>query len=146
MDISEFGINDEFAEDVLQPGIYNMSYVKAEEIEGKNNYLGVKMYFQIDGTSHMVAGLFGVRSNDQKVVDRGKQSLAMLCNAAGLTELKNTDDLKGKVVSCKVKHNEKGYPEIDDSFGRNWKKVEVQEKPQKKKSTVSESDDDEIPF
>ena len=138
MDLSKHKIEvDEMAGEVLEPGVYNMSYVSAEEVEGKDGWLGCKMTF--------VSATFTLKHKEEKYIDWGKQSLAMLANAAGLTELKETDDLKGKVVSCEVRHNKAGYPEIYDNFGRNWKAVEDKPVAKKKVSKPDDSDDD-IPF
>ena len=72
----------------------------------------------------------------------------MLSNAAGIfPTFTNTEDLKGKVVSGKVIINDKGYPEIDDAYGKNWRKAEETEAKAKKVETSSTDDfDDEIPF
>ena len=106
------------------------------------------MLFAVEGKSAFVPCTFTVASNNPKAVDIGKQSLAMLANAAGLTQLKDTDDLKGKVVSVEVKHNDRGYPEVDDSFGRNWSAVEKKVSATKvePKKADEEGDTSDIPF
>ena len=51
------------------------------------------------------------------------------------------------MVSGKVIINDKGYPEIDDAYGKNWRKAEETEAKAEKVETSSTNDfDDEIPF
>ena len=150
MDLSNYDleVDTSMEKDVLAPGRYNVSYVSAEEISGKNGWVAVKILFAVEGKSAFVPCTFTVASNNPKAVDIGKQSLAMLANAAGLTQLKDTDDLKGKVVSVEVKHNDRGYPEVDDSFGRNWSAVEKKVSATKvePKKADEEGDTSDIPF
>jgi len=72
----------------------------------------------------------------------------MLANAAGLSQLKDTDDLKGKVVSVEVKHNDKGYAFIDDNYGKSWQAVEKKVSATKvePKKADEEEDTSDIPF
>ena len=150
MDLSNYDleVDTSMEKDVLAPGKYNVSYVSAEEITGKNGWVAVKMLFAVEGKSAFVPCTFTVASNNPKAVDVGKQSLAMLANAAGLTQLKDTDDLKGKTVSVEVKHNERGYPEIDDNYGKNWQAVEKKVSATKvePKKADEEEDTSDIPF
>jgi uncharacterized membrane protein YukC len=149
MDLSNYDLEVDatLEQEALQPGKYNVSYVSAEEISGKNGWVAIKMLFSVEGTNHFVPCTFTVGSNNPKAIDIGRQSLAMLANAAGLTELKNTEDLKGKVVSVEVKNNESGYAEIDDNYGKNWQAVEKKAVAKKVTPKKAEPEDDpDIPF
>lgn len=151
MDLSNYDIevNGSLEQDVLKPGRYNVSYVSAEEITGKNGWVAIKMLFSVEGQNAFVPCTFTVGHNNPKVVDVGKQSLAMLANAAGLTQLKDTDDLKGQTVSVEVAHNDNGYAEINDNYGKSWQAVEkkVAAKKVKPESQKPDSDTEEdIPF
>tara|TARA_E500000318_G_C3414078_1_gene154719 strand:- start:117 stop:566 length:450 start_codon:yes stop_codon:yes gene_type:complete len=149
MDLSNYDLNVDMSmeKDVLAPGRYNVSYVSAEEITGKNGWVAIKMVFAVEGKSAFVPCTFTVASNNPKAVDVGKQSLAMLANAAGLSQLKNTEDLKGKTVAVEVKHNERGYAEIDDNYGKNWQAVAKKVSDTKAEpKQADEEDTSDIPF
>ena len=149
MDLSNYDLNVDMSmeKDVLAPGRYNVSYVSAEEITGKNGWVAIKMVFAVEGKSAFVPCTFTVASNNPKAVDVGKQSLAMLANAAGLSQLKNTEDLKGKTVAVEVKHNERGYAEIDDNYGKNWQAVAKKVSATKAEpKQADEEDTSDIPF
>jgi predicted 3-demethylubiquinone-9 3-methyltransferase (glyoxalase superfamily) len=146
MDLSNYEVDNVVVGDSeqLAPGRYNVSYVSAEEIQGKNGWVAAKILFSVEGEQgKFVNCTFTLAHNKDSAVNIGKTSLMMLAKAAGLTNLTNTDDLKGKTVSVEVKHNEKGYAEIADDYGKSWQAVETK-KVAPQKTEVGKTSD--IPF
>ena len=64
--------------------------------------------------------------------------------------MKDTDELKGKLVSAEVGFNDNGYPIVKDDYGKTWQAVEeTKSSPKQKVEEEEESSgivDDEIPF
>jgi len=138
----------------IKEGRYNMEYFSEEEMRSENNpdWIGLRITFRItDGEEKgkFASCLFSLKNpKSPKSVEIARESLGLLSNAAGIfPTFTNTEDLKGKVVSGKVIINDKGYPEIDDAYGKNWRKAEETEAKAEKVETSSTDDfDDEIPF
>ena len=147
MDLSEYDLSVKALEnEALEPGRYNVSYVSAEEVSNGDGWVAVKILFSVEGTTQFVPCTFTVACKNPKAVEIGQQSLALLANAAGLTQLKDTEELKDKPVSVEIINNEGGYPEVNDNFGKNWKAVEKKAVAKKVKPKVEDDADDEIPF
>ena len=64
-------------------------------------------------------GLFTVANpNSPKSVEIGKTELSALASSCGLTELKNTEQLRGIRFNGVVKINDNGYAELDPAYGK----------------------------
>ena len=140
----------------LEPGRYTMHFAGDEIIAGKNNWVALKMYFEIDGTTIVMNTTFTLGSDNPKAMEIGDISLKLLLKAMGVTSMKNTDVLVGKSVSGQLirdPDNER-YMKIDQNYGKNWQPVEGTKaeapKPAAEPAKVEAKDDsefdDKIPF
>ena len=155
MDISNFFDNVEVVEEQteIKPGRYDLEYVNTNDElrSGQNGWMGMQLNFRIAGTGLQTGFTVTVAHDNPKYVGFGVKEMACLAKAAGITgSLRNTDELKGKTVSCMLKLNERNYPEIDSKFGSHWqpaqgKKVEASA-PTPAKTKVEEELGDKIPF
>ena len=155
MDISNFFDNVEVVEEQteIKPGRYDLEYVNTNDElrSGQNGWMGMQLNFRIAGTGLQTGFTVTVAHDNPKYVGFGVKEMACLAKAAGITgSLRNTDELKGKTVSCMLKLNERNYPEIDSKFGSNWqpaqgKKVEASA-PTPAETKVEEDLGDKIPF
>ena len=82
----------------LEPGRYTMHFAGDEIITGKNNWVALKTFFEIDGSTIVMNTTFTLGSDNPKAVEIGDISLKLLLKAMGVTSMKNTDELVGK--SC----------------------------------------------
>jgi hypothetical protein len=108
----------------LEEGRYNLDYAgdpEDDEVPGRNGYLGMKILFEIQGTTIIVSALFTLKHNDPKNVEIGRECIKKFAKACGLSGgLKHTNQLINKSVSCELKRNDRGYLEIADNFGNAW--------------------------
>ena len=130
MDISSYLGEVEVAQEQteVKPGRYNLEYVNTnDELKaGKNNWVGMQINFKIQNTGVFAPFTVTLAHDNPTNVGYGIKDMGLLAKAAGLTgSIKNTDDLKGKVVSCMLKLNDNGYPEVDSKFGSHWKEAEA---------------------
>jgi len=153
MDLEQYGgLEVTETDDAIEPGKYTMQYVDETQMENDSGWVGLRMSFQIQGPKNegrVVSGLFTVaNANSSKSVEIGKTELSALASACGLTALKNTEELRGIKFNGMVKTNDKGYPELDSNFGKNFSKVEQATATPvvKAEKPKAETLDDEIPF
>ena len=138
----------------LEPGRYTMHFAGDEIINGKNNWVALKMYFELDGTTIVMNTTFTLGSDNPKAVTIGDISLKLLLKAMGVTSMKNTEELLGKAVSgvlVRDPENER-YMKIDQNYGKNWQPVEAAKAPtpapaaKPVEKNKEEDLGDEIPF
>ena len=155
MDISNFFGDVEIVEQQtdIKPGRYDLEYVNTNDElrSGQNGWMGMQLNFRVAGTGLQTGFTVTVAHDNPKYVGFGIKEMACLAKAAGITgSLKNTDELNGKTVSCMLKLNDNGYPEIDSKFGSHWqpaegKKVEASA-PAPAETKVEDDLGDKIPF
>ena len=160
MDLTNYDVNTESRSSV-EPGRHVLNWVGEDEdlIEGKNNWRGCKMYFEVDGHGLKISHTFTVAYDKPEVVDRGIKSLLLMAQAMGLKEPpKDTASaFMGKSVSACLIKDKNGYLVIDEDFGNTWQAVsktkddtaDIQVSPSQKDLDAvgsSPSDDDDIPF
>jgi len=152
MDLSNYEISASSNEEGLEPGRYTLEYVSDEMIEGgTNGWVALKATFKVKTEgNYFVSATFALEHNNPKVVEIGLDKLAKLARACGLDNLKNSDELVGKLVSAEVVLNDNGYPEVKDDYGKTYQPVKQEAAPKKVVANKSESDEDEdtsdIPF
>jgi hypothetical protein len=130
----------------LEPGRYTMHFAGDEIITGKNNWVALKMFFEIDGSTIVMNTTFTLQSDNPKAVEIGDISLKLLLKAMGVTSMKNTDELVGKSVSGQLirdPDNER-YLKIDQNYGKNWQPVEETKAPTPAAKPVEESKEDDL--
>tara|TARA_R100001510_G_scaffold31376_1_gene28013 strand:+ start:23 stop:505 length:483 start_codon:yes stop_codon:yes gene_type:complete len=160
MDLTNYDVNTESRSSV-EPGRHTLNWVGEDEdlIEGKNNWRGCKMYFEVDGHGMKISHTFTVAHDNPEVVDRGIKSLLLLAQAMGLKEPPKDTSVAfmNKSVEAEIIKGKDGYLEINDDFGKTWKAVsntkddtdDIQVSPSQKDLDAvnsSASDDDNIPF
>jgi hypothetical protein len=158
MDLEQYGGLEVSQEDEqIAPGKYVMQYLEETEIRNDSGWIGCRMTFQIQGPKHqgrLVSGLFTVANpNSPKSVEIGKTELSALASSCGLTELKNTEQLKGIRFNGVVKINDNNYAELDPAYGKNFSRAEQGESiipkedvAEPKPIEVDPLDSEEIPF
>ena len=158
MDLEQYGGLEVGQEDEqIAPGKYVMQYLEETEIRNDSGWIGCRMTFQIQGPKHqgrLVSGLFTVANpNSPKSVEIGKTELSALASSCGLTELKNTEQLKGIRFNGVVKINDNGYAELDPAYGKNFSRAEQGESILPKEEVAAQKpvevdpvDSEEIPF
>jgi len=158
MDLEQYGGLEVSQEDEqIAPGKYVMQYLEETEIRNDSGWIGCRMTFQIQGPKHqgrLVSGLFTVANpNSPKSVEIGKTELSALASSCGLTELKNTEQLKGIRFNGVVKINDNNYAELDPAYGKNFSRAEQgesilpkEEVAEAKPIEVDPLDSEEIPF
>ncbi len=130
----------------LEPGRYTMHFAGDEIITGKNNWVALKMFFEIDGSTIVMNTTFTLGSDNPKAVEIGDISLKLLLKAMGVTSMKNTDELVGKSVSGQLVRdpdNER-YLKIDQNYGKNWQPVEETNAPTHAAKPVEENKEDDL--
>ncbi len=130
----------------LEPGRYTMHFAGDEIIHGKNNWVALKMFFEIDGSTIVMNTTFTLGSDNPKAVEIGDISLKLLLKAMGVTSMKNTDELVGKSVSGQLirdPDNER-YLKIDQNYGKNWQPVEEVKAPTPAAKPVEENKEDDL--
>tara|TARA_R100001443_G_scaffold105139_2_gene114068 strand:+ start:476 stop:973 length:498 start_codon:yes stop_codon:yes gene_type:complete len=135
----------------LEPGRYNLHYAGHEMMANDKGWEGMKIIFEVDGTTINVDSLFTLKHPKDDVVKRGQNSLKLFGNAVGINSIKSADQFLGKTVSADLIRNEKGYLAIDEQFGGTWgaplTKEEAKEKVKKEaKDDDSEIKSEDIPF
>jgi hypothetical protein len=152
MDLSNYQISSASNEEAIKPGRYTLEYVSDEMVEGgTNGWKALKATFRVKAEgSYFVTTTFALEHNNPKVVEIGLEKLAKLARACGLDNLKNSDELVGKLVSAEVVLNDNGYPEVKDDYGKTYQPVKQDAAPKKVEANTSESDEEEdtsdIPF
>jgi hypothetical protein len=153
MDLSNYEISASSNEEGLEPGRYTLEYVSDEMIEGgTNGWVALKATFKVKTEgNYFVSATFALEHNNPKVVEIGLDKLAKLARACGLDNLKNSDELVGKLVSAEVVLNKNGYPEVNgEDYGKTYQPVNQEAAPKKVEANTSESDEEEdtsdIPF
>ena len=152
MDLSNYQISSASNEEAIKPGRYTLEYVSDEMVEGgTNGWKALKATFRVKAEgSYFVTTTFALEHNNPKVVEIGLEKLAKLARACGLENLKNSDELVGKLVSAEVVLNDNGYPEVKDDYGKTYQPVGQGATPKKVEANTSESDEEEdtsdIPF
>ena len=163
MDLTEFGLDNLEAAgssggaERVKPGRYNFEYAGSEEIQGANGWRALKIHFDVEGEIIKVSHAFTMAHNTStKAVEIGRESLMKMLNAMGVSSIKNTDELLGKKVEGELVVGDKGYLEIADNFGNNWKQygttlakenVDPKEVLPKEEIFPSDVDDeDDLPF
>lgn len=152
MDLSNYEISSASNEEAIKPGRYTLEYVSDEMVEGgTNGWKALKVTFRVKAEgSYFVTTTFALEHNNPKVVQIGLEKLAKLARACGLENLKNSDELVGKLVSAEVVLNDNGYPEVKDDYGKTYQPVDQVAAPKKVEANTSESDEEEdtsdIPF
>tara|TARA_X000001388_G_scaffold66956_1_gene54012 strand:+ start:31 stop:483 length:453 start_codon:yes stop_codon:yes gene_type:complete len=150
MDVTNWDLDAIPEEEELKEGRHIMEYHDAEVIGNDNGWQAIKVTFKIKDSGNFVGCTFTMQANNPKAVEIGKGSFNALVKAAGLTAMKDTEELKGKFISAEVGFNDNGYPEIKDNFGKTWQAVEKTKSSSKPKVEEEEESsgivDDEIPF
>ena len=152
MDLSNYQISSASNEEAIKPGRYTLEYISDEMVEGgTNGWKALKATFRVKAEgSYFVTTTFALEHNNPKVVEIGLEKLAKLARACGLDNLKNSDELVGKLVSAEVVLNDNGYPEVKDDYGKTYQPVKQDAAPKKVEANTSESDEEEdtsdIPF
>ena len=152
MDLSNYQISSVSNEEAIKPGRYTLEYISDEMVEGgTNGWKALKVTFRVKAEgSYFVTTTFALEHNNPKVVEIGLEKLAKLARACGLDNLKNSDELVGKLVSAEVVLNDNGYPEVKDDYGKTYQPVKQDAAPKKVVANKSESDEEEdtsdIPF
>jgi|TARA_X000001388_G_C2229781_1_gene122682 hypothetical protein len=134
----------------LEPGRYNLHYAGHEMMANDKGWEGMKIIFEVDGTTINVNSLFTLKHPKEDVVVRGTTSLKLFGNAAGINSIKSADQFLGKTVSADLIRGEKGYLEIDEQYGRTWgmplSKEEAKEEVKKEAKDDDSEISDAIPF
>ena len=159
----------------LPEGRYNFEFVRvagaddnAENgiVTGKNDWKALKLIFKMIN-SDIDKDLFfsttfttdydatavakdGKTNKREMLLDMSKANYKALCHFAG-ADLKNTDSLVGRKVSCLCVQGDGGYLELDpgprggnwDAFTEENKSLRIEVKPG---SGVLDVDDDDIPY
>ena len=149
MDITSWDLDTIPEEKELKEGRYVMEYHDAEVIDNDKGWQAIKITFRVKDSGNFVGCTFTMEANNPKAVEIGKGSFNALVKAAGLTSMKDTDELKGKFISAEVGFNDNGYPIIKDNYGKTWQAVEETKSSPEPKVEEEESSgiiDDEIPF
>ena len=149
MDITSWDLDAIPEEEELKEGRHVMEYHDAEVIGNDNGWQAIKVTFKIKDSGNFVGCTFTMEANNPKAVEIGKGSFNALVKAAGLTSMKDTDELKGKFISAEVGFNDNGYPIIKDNYGKTWQEVEgTKSRPEPKVEEEESSGiiSDEIPF
>ena len=157
MDITEFnieaGVDGSSGGEKIKPGRYNLEYKGSDMIENDRGWKALKIMFDVEGEIVNVSHAFTmVNPNSEKQAEIGKQSLALMFNAMGVTTIKDTDELVNKKVNVELVYGEKGYLEIQDNFGKGWS--EATKPGEKPKPVVDEDeiyppdadDNEDLPF
>ena len=157
MDITEFnieaGVDGSSGGEKIKPGRYNLEYKGSDMIENDRGWKALKIMFDVEGEIVSVSHAFTmVNPNSEKQAEIGKQSLALMFNAMGVTTIKDTDELVNKKVNVELVYGEKGYLEIQDNFGKGWS--EATKPGEKPKPVVDEDeifppdadDNEDLPF
>jgi len=157
MDITEFnieaGVDGSSGGEKIKPGRHNLEYKGSDMIEGANGWKALKILFDVEGEIVSVSHAFTMaHDTSTKAVEIGKQSLALMFNAMGVTTIKDTDELVNKKVNVELIYGEKGYLEIQDNFGKGWS--EATKPGEKPKPVVDEDeifppdadDNEDLPF
>ena len=160
MDLTNYDVNTESRSSV-KPGRHVLNWVVEDEdlVEGKNNWRGCKMYFEVDGHGMKISHTFTVAHDNPDVVDRGIKSLLLLAQAMGLKEPPKDTSVAfmNKSVEAEIIKGKDGYLEINDDFGKTWQSVsetkddtdDIQVSPTQEdldEVGSNSSDDDDIPF
>ena len=143
--------------EAIKAGRYDLEFVGVEGglRGGKNGWVGMQLNFKILNANSNVFAPFTVTldHDDEATKNRGRRDLEAMTAAMACGPWKSTNALIGKVASCKVKLNDRGYPEVDSYFGENWQKASVikTQETQVKKPAPAQveddfSDDEDIPF
>tara|TARA_Y200000002_G_C22657223_1_gene654050 strand:- start:785 stop:1327 length:543 start_codon:yes stop_codon:yes gene_type:complete len=158
----------------LPEGRYNFEFVRvagaddnAEDgiVSGKNDWKALKLIFKMIDSRIDKELFFGTTfttdydpaatnskgdSKREMLLDMSKANYKALCHFAG-ADLKNTDSLVGRKVSCLCKKGDNDFLELDPGYrGENWDSFVEQKSESKieevKSDTKSEEFDDDIPF
>jgi hypothetical protein len=134
MDLTNFNVD--IADDnksAVEPGRYVLNYAGEEEkpVEGKSNWRGHKMYFEIDGTGITINHTFTIGHDDSRYVDWGVKSLLLMAKAMGFESppTKTETQMIGKSVSAELVKGDTGYLEINEQFGKTWQPTNQKPKP-----------------
>ena len=149
MDVTSWDLDAIPEEEELKEGRHVMEYHDAEVIDNDKGWQAIKITFRLKDSGNFVGCTFTMQANNPKAVEIGKGSFNALVKAAGLTSMKDTDELKGKFISAEVGFNDNGYPIIKDNYGKTWQAVEDTKSSPEPKVEEEESSgiiDDEIPF
>ena len=151
MDITSWDLDTIPEEKELKEGRHVMEYYDSEYVTGKNGWGAIRILFKTKETGTIVSCKFSMEHDtNTQTIEIGKKSLKALANAAGVTAMKDTEELKGKLISALVKFNSNGYPEVNDEMGKTWQSAEeTKSSPKPKVEEEEESSgivDDEIPF
>jgi hypothetical protein len=142
----------------IKPGRYNLEYTHTDDEPrmGKNGWMGIRLNFKIQGTETFVTHTITIQHDDPKNVNWGREELMKMAKAAGIEgSIKDTDELRGKVISCSIKLNDNGYPETDSKFGNSWKPAEevkattkkvAAPKQEESEEDIEFEDSDDLPF
>ncbi len=150
MDVTSWDLDSIPEEKELKEGRYVMEYHDAEVIDNDKGWQAIKITFRLKDSGNFVPCTFTMESSNPKAIEIGKGSFNALVKAAGLTSMKDTDELKGKFISAEVGFNDNGYPIVKDDYGKTWQAVEATKSSAKPKVEEEEESsgivDDEIPF
>ena len=166
MDLTKYNVNvSDDNKSGIEPGRYILNYAGEEKkpLEGKKNWRGHKMYFEVDGTGITISHAFTIGHDDPRYVDWGVKSMLLMSQAMGFTSPPTDTETQmiGKSVSAELVRGDSGYLEINEQFGKTWQPAKgspkpkvVSEKPiqagpseadlQAMGSSVA--DDDDVPF
>ena len=164
MDLTNFNVDaSSEGKSAVEPGRHVLHWQGEEEalVEGRNNWRGCKMYFEIDGSSIRLNHTFTVGHDNPKYVDSGVKSMLLMAQAMGLKEPpKDTSTaFMGKSVSAELVKDDNGYLKINEDWGKTWQPIDKKPEPvdDSIKTGPSESDlaamgstsvddDDDAPF
>jgi len=134
----------------LEPGRYNLHYAGHEMMANAEGWEGMKIIFEVDGTTINVDNLFTLKHPREDIVKRGLNSLKLFGNAMDINSIKSPDQFLGKSVSADLIRNKKGYLAIDEKYGATWgvpmSKDAVKEEVKKEAKDDDSEISDAIPF
>ena len=163
MDLSNYKIDDASTGggSKVEPGRYVLHWAgeEAELVEGRNNWRGCKMYFEVDGAGITLNHTFTVGHDNPKFVDSGVNSMMLMAKAMGLKEAPadTTKQFMGKSVSAELIKDDNGYLKINEDWGKTWQSTDKKAAPVREEKIqagpseedlrrAEESNDDNVPF
>jgi hypothetical protein len=163
MDLSNYKIDDASTGggSKVEPGRHVLHWTgeESELVEGRNNWRGCKMYFEIDGAGITLNHTFTVGHDNPKFVDSGVNSMMLMAKAMGLKEAPadTTKQFMGKSVSAELIKDDNGYLKINEDWGKTWQSTDKKAAPVSEEKIqagpteaelrrAEESNDDNVPF
>lgn len=165
MDLTKFNVDvSDDNKSVVEPGRHILNYAGEDEkpVEGKSNWRGKKMYFEIDGTGITINHTFTIGHDDPRYVDWGIKSLLLMAKAMGFASppTETETQMIGKSVSAELVRGNNGYLEINEQFGKTWQPAQTSAKLTPQNDNIqtgpsqadldsvgsTDASDDDVPF